>query len=60
MVKRRALDAGEEEMTKEKLVETVQKLLRTGTDIDFLLKLDRKELETLVAVIRDRVDQVGK
>jgi len=28
--------------------------------LQFLLKLEQKEIETLVAAIRDRVDQAGK
>ncbi len=44
-------------MTKEKLVEKIQELLKTDNDLDFLLGLKREELETLVACIRDRVDQ---
>jgi hypothetical protein len=46
-------------MTKEQLVETVRKLLRTDQDLDFLLQLKQKDFETLVAVVRDRVDQAG-
>jgi DNA-binding Lrp family transcriptional regulator len=46
-------------MTREQLVKTVQRLLRTDGDLDFLLKLDQREMETLVAVIRHRVDQTG-
>jgi hypothetical protein len=46
-------------MTRVQLVKTVQRLLRTDADLDFLLKLDQKEMETLVAVIRNRVDQAG-
>lgn len=44
-------------MTKEKLVETVRKLLKTDQDLDFLLRLKQEDLETLVAVVRNRVDQ---
>jgi len=42
-------------MTKEDLVGKIGKLLKAG-DLDFLLKLELKELETLVARIRERVD----
>ena len=45
-------------MTKEQLVEIVKRLLGTDADLDFLMKLDRQELETMVAVIRDRVDHM--
>ena len=43
-------------MTKEKLIEILNRVLKTESDLDFLLKLDETELETLVAVIRDRVE----
>ena len=46
-------------MTKEKLVEKIQELLKTDNDLDFLLELEKPELETLIACIRDRIDQVG-
>jgi len=44
-------------MTKEKLVEKVRELLKTDSDLSFLLILRKEELERLVACIRDRVDQ---
>lgn len=44
-------------MSKEKLIEILQRVLKTDVDLDFLLKLETKELETLVACIRDRVEQ---
>ena len=47
-------------MTKEKLLKTFQDLLRTDIDLNFLLGLKKEELETLVACIRDRVDNLGK
>ena len=46
-------------MTKEKLVEKIKELLRTDSDLSFLLRLEKKEAEKLLACIRDRVDQVG-
>jgi len=46
-------------MTKEKLVEKIKELLRTDSDLSFLLRLEKKEIEKLLACIRDRVDQVG-
>lgn len=57
MIKEGNLDEKRGRMTKEKLVETVQRLLGTDQDLDFLLKLELSELERLVAVVRDRVDQ---
>ena len=46
-------------MTKEKLVDKIKELLKTDNDLDFLLELKKPELETLIACIRDRIDQVG-
>jgi hypothetical protein len=46
-------------MTKEKLVEKINELLKTDNDLDFLLGLKKEEIERLVACIRDRVDKVG-
>jgi hypothetical protein len=46
-------------MTKEKLVEKIKELLRTDSDLSFLLRLEKKETEKLLACIRDRVDQIG-
>ena len=44
-------------MTKEKLIETIKRILDTDVDLDFLSKLNQTELETLIACIRDRVEQ---
>jgi len=44
-------------MTKEKLIEIMQGILETDVDMRFLLQLKANELETLVACIRERVDQ---
>lgn len=44
-------------MTKEKMIETIQRLLKTDIDLEFLLSLRERDIETLVACIRDRVDQ---
>lgn len=43
------------DMTKEKLIEIIKGLLETDADLNFLVKLDEDELETLVAFTRDRV-----
>jgi len=43
-------------MTKEKLIQTVQRVLKTDADLKFLSKLTESEIETLVACIRDRVE----
>ena len=47
-------------MTKEELVvvEKIKELLKTDIDLDFLLELKKEEIESLVACIRDRVDQI--
>ena len=47
-------------MTKEQLIEIVKKLLQTDTDLDFLFKLSKSELETLVAAVRNRVESFGE
>ena len=44
-------------MTKEKLIEIIQGILETDVDLRFLLQLKERELEMLVACIRERVDQ---
>lgn len=44
-------------MTKEKLIEIMQGILKTDVDLSFLLQLKERELETLIACIRERVDQ---
>jgi hypothetical protein len=47
-------------MTKEKLIEIIKKVLNSDADLSFLMQLKVKELETLVACIRERVDRIGK
>ena len=47
-------------MEKTKLIEIIKKLLGVDPDLSFLEKLKKSELETLVAYIRDRVDNLGK
>jgi hypothetical protein len=44
-------------MRKEKLIEIIQGILETDVELSFLLQLKENELETLVACIRERVDQ---
>lgn len=39
-------------MTKEELRETIQRVLSTDVNLDFLLQLKKQELETLLACIR--------
>jgi len=45
-------------MTKEKLIEILRGLLKTDVDLNFLLQLKKAELETLVACIRDRIENI--
>jgi len=42
-----------------RLLEIVVKLLKTDADLDFLLKLSKDELKTLVGCIRERIELVG-
>ena len=44
-------------MKKNELIEILQKLLKTDTDLDFLRQLAEEQLETLVACVRSRLDQ---
>ena len=45
-------------MTKEEIVGKIGELLKTDNDLSFLLQLKRKEIETLIACIRDRMDNL--
>lgn len=47
-------------MTQEELVERIKKLLKTEDDLGSLLQLKLEDLKTLIARIRERVDQVGR
>ncbi len=47
-------------MTKEQLIEILQRILKTEAELGFLMQLKKPELETLIACIRDRVDQPGE
>ncbi len=44
-------------MKKENLVDLLRKTLKTDASLDFLLKLEAEEIETLIAFVRDRIDQ---
>ena len=44
-------------MNKEKLIKILQKILKTETNLDFLLELKKDDLERLVAVVRGRLDE---
>lgn len=43
-------------MTKEELIEKIKKILKTDSDLSFLLQLKQGDVETLISCIRDRVD----
>ena len=44
-------------MSKEELIKILQKILKTETNLDFLLELKRKDVEGLVVIIRGRLDE---
>jgi len=44
-------------MRKAELIKIIKKVLETDATLDFLRKLEEKEIETLVACIRGKVDQ---
>ena len=44
-------------MDKEALVKILIGLLKTESDLDFLLELKKEDLERLVAVVRDRLEE---
>ena len=46
-------------MTKEQIVERITDILKTDLDLHFLMAFKEKDLETLIACIRDRVDQAS-
>jgi hypothetical protein len=47
-------------MNNTELLEIIKKLLKTDTDLDFLLNLPENDLKTLVGCIRERFDLLGK
>ncbi len=44
-------------MTKEKLIETLKRILKTDANLTFLLQLKKTELETLLACIRSELNK---
>ena len=44
-------------MTKEELIDLLGKILNTAVNLDFLSDLGQRDLETLIACIRDRIEQ---
>ncbi len=47
-----------ENIPKEKLLEIIGKLLRSDLDLTFLLKLEQREIEQLVAAVRERIGEI--
>lgn len=47
-------------MTQEELIEVLKKVLQTDVNLDFLLRLNVEELETLVICIREREEYPAK
>jgi hypothetical protein len=45
-----------ENTPKEKLIQVVQKILRSDLDLTFLTKLEQREIEQLIAAIRGGID----
>ena len=45
---------------KSKRVDKTEELVKMDNNLDFLLQLEKTQLEKLVACVRDRVDQVGE
>jgi len=43
-------------MTKEELIVKIKEILKTDSDLSFLLQLKKSDVETLIACIRGRVD----
>jgi len=48
------------EMTKEKLIDKIRDLLKTDSELRFLVELRKEELEELLACIRYRLDSQTK
>ena len=44
-------------VSKEELIKILQKILKTETNLDFLLELKGKDLERLVAIIRGGLEE---
>jgi hypothetical protein len=44
-------------MSKKELIKIFKGLLKTETNLDFLLELKRKDIERLVAVVRGRLEE---
>ena len=49
-------DPVSENIPKETLLAMIRNLLRSDLDLTFLMKLEQREMEQLVAAIRERID----
>jgi hypothetical protein len=49
-------DPASESIPKETLLQIVKKLLKSDLDLTFLINLEQRQLEQLVAAIRGRLD----
>ena len=47
-------------MANEHLIDIMKKLLQTNSNLDFLSKLSKSELETLVVAVRNRVETIRR
>lgn len=47
-------------MEKEELIQVANRILKSDTDLKFLLRLETEELETLVACIRVRLESENR
>ncbi len=46
-------------MDKKQLIETINRILGTEADLSFLSQLKKSEIETLLAAVRDGVENKG-
>ena len=44
-------------ISKEDLIKILQKILKTETNLDFLLELKEEDLRRLVAMVRERLEE---
>ena len=44
-------------ISKEDLIKIIKGLLKTETNLDFLLEIKKEDLERLVAMVRDRLEE---
>lgn len=45
-------------MDKEKLIEILRSILKVDIDLSFLMHLEKSDIETLVACVRQRIDDI--